>query len=342
MNKKNKIKAGVIGATGYTGEEIIKILSKHSNVEVTVLQAVIEKEEPISDIFPALKGKIDLMCQKPDWDAAIKKADLFFLALPHTVSMTAAPVFLNAGKKVIDLSADYRLPVMEYEKWYAAKHKDKLNIEKAVYGLPEAFSDKIKGANLIANPGCYPTSALMATMPLAKKGLADLNSIIIDAKSGATGAGRKASIALSFSEVNENIKAYKINEHQHKPEINMVLTKISGKKTDVVFAPHLISINRGILSTVYMELKKKMNTADLVVLYKNFYKGKPFVKVMNKGVLPTLRDVQHTNFCHIGIKVTANKAIVVSCIDNLLKGASGQAVQNMNLMYGFPEIQGLI
>ena len=335
------LKVAVIGATGYTGEELVKILASHKDVKITVLQAVVEKELPISKIFPHLSGKIDVVCKKPNPEEAKKKADLIFLALPHTVSMTLAPSFLKSGKNVIDLSADYRLDVNEYEKHYSASHKDKDNIKEAAYGLPELFKGEIKKAKLIANPGCYPTGALLAIAPLAEKSLIDLNTIIIDAKSGATGAGRKAHIALSFSEVNENIKAYKINEHQHKPEINMGINKLTGKNTDVIFVPHLIPVDRGILSTVYTDLKKKMNTAELIKLYKNFYKDEPFLGIMAEGILPAIRDVQHTNLCNIGIKVTGSKAILVSCIDNLLKGAAGQAVQNMNIMYGFEETEGL-
>ena len=336
------VRIAVIGATGYTGEEIVKILARHKGVKITVLQAVIEKEEPISDIFPHLKGAVDTICTKPDEKKAIKESDVIFLALPHRVSMCFAPRYLKAGKRVIDLSADYRLKSNEYEKWYGVKHTDAGNIEKAVYGLPELFKNRIKKAHLLANPGCYPTGASLAIAPLLQKGLINPDTIVIDSKSGATGAGRKAHISLTFSEVNENLKAYKINEHQHKPEINMVLSGIANKKVDVVFVPHLVPLNRGILSTVYMELEKKIDTGKVVELYKYFYSDKAFVRVMDEGTLPALRDVQFTNFCNIGLKVTGNRVIAVSCIDNLLKGAAGQAVQNMNIMCGFEETEGLL
>ncbi|MGB2705833.1 MAG: N-acetyl-gamma-glutamyl-phosphate reductase [Candidatus Omnitrophota bacterium] len=335
------LKVGVIGASGYTGEEIVKILARHKGVKIAVLQAVVENEVPISKIFPYLEGKVDLVCKKPDVKKARESADLFFLALPHTVSMAVAPEFLKSGKSVIDLSADYRLDVDEYEEWYGVKHKDAANIKKAVYGLPELFRDKIKKAKLIANPGCYPTGALLAVIPLVKAGLADINTMVIDAKSGATGAGRKAHISLSFSEVNENMKAYKIDEHQHKPEISMVIKDVTGKSPNVVFVPHLVPLNRGILSTVYMDLEKETSNVKINQIYKDFYKKEPFVRVMAEGELPTIRDVQYTNFCNIGIKVTGKKVIAVSCIDNLLKGAAGQAVQNMNIMCGFKEDEGL-
>ena len=336
------LKVGVIGATGYTGEEIVKILARHKSVDITTLQAVIEKEEPISDIFPSLKGMVDVICTKPDLAKAIKNTDLVFLALPHTVSMQVAPKFIKAGKKIIDLSADYRLELNEYEKWYGVKHTDAGNIEKAVYGLPELYRKEIKSAKLLANPGCFPTGANLALVPLAKKGLANLNTIIFDSKTGATGGGRKPSIALSFSEVNENIRAYKVNEHQHMPEINMVLGKVSGKNVRVTFVPHLMSISRGILTTAYVDLTKKISQKEAIKIFKDCYRDEPFVKVLNEGALPTLRDVQHTNLCVIGLKVTGSKLIVISCIDNLLKGAAGQAVQNMNIMCGFDEREGLV
>lgn len=335
------LRVGVIGATGYTGEEIVKILADHSSVKLTVLQAIVEKEQSFSSMFPALKGKVDIMIEKPDEKKAAGKADLFFLALPHKVSMQIAPKLIKAGKKVIDLSADYRLSVGEYEKWYGIKHTDKENIKNAVYGLPEINKDKIKKSSFVANPGCYPTSAALAIIPLIKEGIVSKENIIIDAKSGASGAGRKASIALVFSEVNENLKAYKINEHQHKPEINMALKAASGSNIDVVFVPHLIPMNRGILSTIYMDLTAKSDTGKITALFEKFYKNEPFVNVMDSGKLPAVRDVRNTNFCSIGVKVTGKKVIVVSCIDNLLKGASGQAVQNMNIMCGFSETEGL-
>lgn len=336
------LNVGVIGATGYTGEELIKILSGHSKVNISVLQAIVDKEKPISEIFPSLQGKVNCVCKKPNLKAASEAADLLFLALPHKVSMAACPVILKRGKSVIDLSADYRLSVSEYEKWYGAKHKDKAGLKEAVYGLPEFFREKIKRAKLIANPGCYPTGASLAIAPLIKTKLVNLATIIADAKSGVTGAGRKADLALSFSEVNESMKAYKINEHQHKPEIGMVLTRLAASEVDVVFVPHLVPLNRGILTTVYMDLKKNLSADEIISTYEAFYKDEPFTKVMSGGALPTLRSVQNTNLCNIGVKVSGRKVIAVSCIDNLLKGAAGQAVQNMNIMYGFNETEGLI
>ncbi len=335
------IKVGVVGATGYAGEEVIKILVNHKGIKITELSAVIDKEEPISSIFPALKGKIDLICKKPDAEAMAKNVDLVFLGLPHKVSMELVPIFLKAGKRVIDLSADYRLAPDVYKVWYGVEHKDKGNLPKAVYGLPELYHDAIKKADLIANPGCYPTSVILGIAPILKQNCIDTGHIIADSKSGVTGAGRKPDLALSFSEVNENLKAYKANEHQHKPEIIKILSEVAGKTLDVVFTPHLIPMNRGILSTIYLRLTRKLDTKDVIDIYEKFYKGKPFVRISAEGKLPQTKDVVLTNYCDIGLKVTGDILIVVSCIDNLKKGAAGQAVQNMNIMFGFDEKEAL-
>jgi len=336
------LKVGVVGATGYAGEEVIKILLEHKDAKITELSAVIDKEEPISGIFPAFKGKMDLICKKPNPDEMAKGVDLAFLALPHKISMEVAPTFLKAKKLVVDLSADYRLGADVYKVWYGIEHKDKDNLPVAVYGLPELYYDAIKKARLIANPGCYPTSVILGIAPALKEKLIDEGSIIADSKSGVTGAGRKPDLSLSFSEVNENLKAYKVNEHQHKPEMTKILSDVAGKAIDMVFVPHLIPMNRGILSTIYLKLSKKMETKAILDIYRNFYKGKPFVRIADEGKLPQIKDVVFTNYCDIGLKVAGGTLIVVSCIDNLTKGAAGQAVQNMNIMAGFAETEGLL
>lgn len=336
------LKVGIIGATGYTGEELIKILINHQDVKITVLQrANIENPVPISSIFPRFYGNYEIICEKIDFEKASKKADIFFLSLPHTISMTGVPIFLKNKKKVIDLSADYRLNLKEYEKWYKVKHQDSFNIKKAIYGLPELFRKEIKNAELIANPGCYSTSIILGLIPLLKKNLIKLNNIIVDSKSGVTGAGKKTDVSLLFSEVNESFKAYKVNEHQHKPEINMLIEKITNSKTDITFVPHLIPMDRGMLSTIYLDLKEKIDTTKAIEIYKNFYKNEPFVNILDQG-FPRTKDVQNTNFCNIAIKVSGKRIIVISAIDNLVKGASGQAVQNMNIICGFNEKQGLL
>ena len=340
--KQYMLKVGVVGATGYAGEEVIKILINHKGVRITELSAVIDKEEPISSIFPAFKGRCDLACHKPNAEAMAKNVDLVFLALPHKISMEIAPAFLKAGKIVVDLSADYRLDPDVYKTWYGMEHKDKSNLPNAVYGLPEIYSDSIKKAKLIANPGCYPTSAILGIAPAVKEKPIDDGSIIIDSKSGVTGAGRKPDLALSFGEVNENLKAYKVNDHQHKPEINKILSEVAHQKIEVIFTPHLIPMNRGILSTIYMKLKKPIDTKGAIDIYKKFYKGKPFVRIYDEGKLPQIKDIAGSNYCDIGLKVTGNMLIAVACIDNLKKGAAGQAVQNMNIIAGFDETEGLV
>ncbi len=339
------INVGIVGATGYAGEELIDIILRHPEVRITNISAKVEKPQGISDIFPKFKGRINLICGSPDIKKIAGSSDLMFLALPHTVSMEIAPQFLKAGKKVIDLSADYRLKDAKiYEKFYNSKHKDKLNLSEAVYGLPELYRQKIKNARLVANPGCYPTAAILALTPAVAMDLVDLSSIIIDAKSGVTGAGRKIDEGFLFSEINEDFKAYKVNIHQHSPEINQELSKLSGRKIKVTFVPHLLPLNRGILATVYLEKEQKLkSTKDSVIsLYKNFYKKEPFVRIKDAGDFPSIKDVVRTNFCDIGINDDADKIIIIAAIDNLLKGAAGQAVQNMNIMYKFPEHTGLI
>ncbi len=335
------INVGIVGATGYAGEELIEILLKHPNARITNISAKIDAPKAISDIFAKFKGKINLICKEPDVKEIAADCDLVFLALPHTVSMEIAPKLLKAGKGVIDLSADYRLKNTEiYEKFYHAKHKDKQHLAESVYGLPELYRAKIKTAKLIANPGCYPTVSILALAPLVAIGLINTESIIIDAKSGVTGAGRKIAESFLFSEINEDFKAYKINVHQHSPEINQELSKLAGKKINVTFVPHLLPINRGILTTVYVNKAQSGKTAkaqSLTNLYKKFYKTEPFVRVKEEGDFPRIKDVAMTNFCDIGIKDDGDKIIIVAAIDNLLKGAAGQAVQNMNIMHCFPE-----
>jgi len=336
------LKVGIIGVTGYAGEALIGILLKHPEVRIVSLSAKIEEPQLIEEIFPKFKNRISLICAEPNIKEINAKCDLLFLALPHTVSMQIVPKLLSGKKKVIDLSADYRLKDARiYEKFYGMKHKDKIHLKQAIYGLPELYRNKIKTANFVANPGCYPTCAILALAPLVALNLVDLDSIIIDAKSGVTGAGRKIAEGFLFSEINDDFKAYKINTHQHMPEINQVLSKFAGKKIDVTFVPHLLPLNRGIFETIYVK-KSKGKSQNLTHLYKKFYNKEPFVRIKEEGVYPGLKDVVGTNFCDIGIKDCGEKIIIVVTIDNLLKGASGQAAQNMNIMYKFPEMMGLL
>jgi len=337
------VKVAVVGATGYAGEELIKILLRHPDCKISHVCAKVDKAQKFSEFFPWAVGCLDLVCDNLDINVLKKEADVIFLALPHKTSMDVVPELIKANKIVIDLSADYRLSdVAEYQKWYSA-HKDIENLKKAVYGLPELYRDKIKKAKFIANPGCYPTSVILGLAPLLKNKLIDISSIIIDSKSGTTGAGRNPSMGLHFCEVNENFKAYKINKHQHMPEMDQELSKLAGKKLNVVFVPHLLPVNRGILSTIYTVVEgRQVTSSQIVDMYKKFYKDEKFVRVKNDGEFPQIKDVQHMNFCDIGISVDSNRIIIVSAIDNLVKGAAGQAVQNMNIISGFKETAGLL
>jgi len=340
------LKVAIVGATGYTGEELIRLLVDHPKVKITSLTAKIDKPQNISEIFSRLSGRIDLQCadlESVDDVAAISQ--VVFLALPHRVSMKFAPQFLQLGRKVIDLSADYRLKDTElYEKWYKVVHSSPDLVQKAVYGLPELYRAEIKKADLVANPGCYPTGIILGSAPLLKNGFVDVSDIIIDAKTGLSGAGRKAALDLHFSEITGNLKAYKINQHQHMPEISQELTNLAGESVKIVFVPHLVPLNRGILSTIYFKKSRKMGLEEALDLYKDFYKDEPFVRVKPSGQFPQIKEVFETNFCDIGIwtEQQSDTLIVISAIDNLGKGAAGQAVQNMNIMYNFKETAGLL
>jgi N-acetyl-gamma-glutamyl-phosphate reductase len=338
------VKVGIIGATGYTGEELIKILMRHPQAKLTYLAAKIDKAQPIEEIFPHLKNRLSLTCEIFDVEKAITRADIFLLAVPHTVAFTIAPMLLSHKKKVIDLSADYRLKNSGvYKEWYKVEHKDKGNLKKSVYGLPELYRENIKESDLIANPGCYPTAAILSICPAIVSDIIDYDPIIIDAKSGVTGAGRKASLSFFYSEINEGLRAYKIDNHQHMPEINQELSKLADKKISVTFCPHLVPMDRGILETIYLKLKKKMTLTQVLKIYQRFYKTEPFVRVVDNEFYST-KSVVNTNFCDIGFKLRddGKLLIVISTIDNLLKGAAGQAIQNMNIMCGFPEESGLL
>ena len=334
-----KIKVGIFGVSGYAGQKLVEILLKHPEVKITFGIVAPEEGSPeISEIIPQLKSLINIKCEnKPDWEKVEKNSDLIFLALPHSVSMKFCPQILRKGKKVIDLSADFRFKnVKTYEKWYIP-HTCAYLLEKAIYGLPEINREKIKGANFIANPGCYPTSVILGLLPVVKENIIE-EKIIIDSKSGLTGAGRTPSTAFLFPECNENLKAYKIGEHRHSPEMEEILNNFGTHNYQVLFVPHLVPINQGILSTCYVTLIQPYKEKQLQTIYENFYKDEPFVRIMEYGMSPSIKNVVNTNFCDIGIKLVGERQLVViSAIDNLIKGASGQAVQNMNIMYGFPE-----
>lgn len=338
------IRAGIVGVSGYSGKVVLDILLRHPQVRVTYVGAN-NTQGPLEDIWPDLRNRTQLYCEKFDPKKAAEMCDVIFLALPHTESMNCAGKLLAWGKKVIDLSADFRLrKPNEYKQWYGSEHKAPKLISKAVYGLPELFRERIKKAQFIANPGCYPTAAILALTPLVATGSETIDSITIDAKSGASGAGRKALNSLMFVEVNENFKAYKVLEHQHTPEINQCLSLISSSMVDVTFVAHLLPNSHGILETIYIRLNTEITPTEIQTLYKKFYKTESFVRVLPEGVQPETKNVVGTNFCDISIVVSQDKRLIVitSVIDNLVKGAAGQAVQNMNIMYQFKETEGLL
>lgn len=338
------LNVAIVGASGYTGLELIRILHCHPEVAVTCLTSEQSAGKRISEVFPTLRGRCDLVLENLEPVRVSEKADIIFTALPHKAAMEVVPTFLKLGRKVIDLSADYRLsdPAV-YGQWYEP-HLNPANLKKAVYGLPEIRRAKIRGAKLVANPGCYPTSIILGLAPLLKQGLIHPHSIISDSASGVSGAGRSAKVDSLYCEVNEGYKAYGVGGvHRHTPEIEQELSLLAGEPLKVTFTPHLVPMDRGILSTIYAAPLKEMTSADLVKLYTEFYAGEPFVRVLPQGCLPSTAFVRGSNFCDIAPLVDARtgRIIIVSAIDNLVKGASGQAVQNMNLVCGFPETTGL-
>ena len=339
-----KLKIAIVGSSGYAGGELYRLLLHHHHVTVTAVTSEKSAGQPLASIFPHLMGLTDLICEPLDPATIARKADVVFLALPHVTAQEAAFRFNQLGKKVVDLSADYRLsdPAL-YEKWYEHCHQYPDLLKQAVYGLPELHREAIKKAHLIANPGCYPTSAILGLAPLVKNGVIDLKTIVVDSKSGASGAGRSPSLAHHFCEVNEGLMAYKIGTHRHTPEIEQELGVLAGKAVTLSFTPHLIPMNRGILSTIYAALNMAIDSAKLHDMYKEFFRNEPFVRVLPVGGFPNARNVRGSNFCDIGVysDQRTGRAVVITAIDNLVKGASGQAIQNMNLMHGLDETEGL-
>ena len=337
------LKVGIYGASGYTGQELLRLLLRHPQAEVVALTSRRYAGVPVSDIYPVFVGLTDLVFVDASPEDVAGAADIVFLALPHGVSMAVAPIFLNAGKKVIDLSADFRLrDVATYEKWYS-RHTAPNIIKESVYGMPELYGDEIAKARLVANPGCYPTSVILGLAPLLKANWIDDSSIIADSKSGVSGAGREPQVGTLFCEVDEGFKAYKVGEHRHTPEMEQEISILAGCDVRISFTPHLLPITRGILSTIYATLQKDVTTAELIDLYRAFYKGKEFVRVYKAGTFPNISSVRGSNYCDIGLTVDARtkKVIIICAIDNLVKGAAGQAIQNMNLMCGLSEDTGL-
>lgn len=337
------IKTAVLGATGYAGIELVRILSSHPEADIRVLGSQSFDGQPISEVYKNFAHVLELECEKLDLDK-VSECDVAFTALPHGASKDVIPSLIDRGLKVIDLSGDFRYDdVKVYEEWYGQKHSSPELLAESVYGLPELYRDRIKDARLIGNPGCYTTCSILGAYPLLKSGLGSSENVIVDAKSGVTGAGRGLALAYHFCECTENTKAYKVATHRHTSEIEQELSKAAGREVIISFTPHLIPQKRGILSTIYINLNKECTTEELVELYKDFYKGEYFIRVKKAGELPETKHVAGSNFVDIGIVADprTKRAVIVSALDNIYKGAAGQAVQNMNLMFGLDEKTGI-
>ena len=337
------IRVGIVGASGYTGVELARLLANCPDVELTVATSRQYNGRNLAEVYPSLAGLVDIVCEDLAVNDLADKADLFFTAVPHQTAMAIVPDLLEVGKKVVDLSADFRLhDAKVYEQWYQA-HSAQQYLSEAVYGLPELHREHIAKARLVANPGCYPTSVILGLAPLLKAGIIDPDTLVVDSKSGASGAGRLAQTGTLFCEVTEGFKAYKVGEHRHTPEMEQEISLLSQRPVTISFTPHLLPISRGILSTIYAKLSKSVTDPAVGELYSNFYQDESFVRLCGSGHFPATQFVRGSNFCDIGFKVDkrTGRIIILSAIDNLVKGAAGQAVQNMNLMCGFPETKGL-
>jgi len=338
------IKVGIIGASGYTGAELCRILCNHPEIQITVATSRQYAGQTLTSIYPQLHKKVNLTFENLPIETLCTKADFFFTAVPHKTAMNLVPQLLAAGKKVVDLSADFRIrDVAVYEDWYQP-HSSAQLLEEAVYGLPELYRESIQQSYLVANPGCYPTSIILGLAPLLKAGAIRPETIIADSKSGTTGAGRTAQTGTLFCEVHDGFKPYKVGRaHRHTPEIEQELTKLADKQFNITFTPHLLPISRGILSTVYAELVSGYDRKRIDELYMQQYNDEAFIRLLDEDIFPATQYVRGSNFCDISYKIdpATNRMIVVSAIDNIVKGASGQAVQNMNIMCGFDETTGL-
>ena len=335
------IRIAILGATGYTARELLGLLLRHPEVEICALTTRQETQLHVDKVHPSLRGRLDLKLENLSPAEVAKRADCVFGCLPHAASAAVISELLDAGCRVVDFSADYRLDDPQvYTKWYNVKHPDPERMPKTVYGLPELFRKSIEGAKLVANPGCYPTAAILALAPLLKAGAIGPRGIVIDAKSGVSGAGRSPKPALHFPEANENLTPYGVGQHRHTPEIDLILSKWAEVETNVVFTPHLIPMDRGELITAYADTTGKTTTASLLKILEDYYADEPFVRVLEG--LPGTKQVANTNFCDVTVRKVGDKAVVFGAIDNLIKGASGAAVQNFNLMHGFPETMALL
>jgi len=339
-----KLKVGIVGGTGYTGVELLRLLSIHPSVELTAITSRGDAGLPVADMFPSLRGYVDLKFTDPA-QSNLTECDVVFFATPHGVAMSQAQELLGANVKVIDLAADFRLQDMAvFEKWYKMPHSCPEVLKKAVYGIPELYREQIKSAQVIGNPGCYPTTVLLGLAPLLEQGLIDFTApIIADSKSGVSGAGRKAEVATLFAESSDNMKAYGVSGHRHHPEIHAQLTELAGENVQFIFVPHLIPMIRGMLSTIYVKLSAKAKTVDMQALFEQRYQHERFVDVLPLGVLPETRSVRGSNQIRIALHKQDETGYLTLIVvqDNLVKGAAGQAVQNMNIMFDIAENTGL-
>lgn len=334
------LKVGIVGGTGYTGVELLRLLVAHPQVELPAITSRADAGTPVSQMFPSLRGRVDLAFSHPD-EAHLDQCDVVFFATPNGIAMQQVRALLDAGVKVIDLAADFRIKdVAEWEKWYGMSHACPDLVAEAVYGLPEVNRDKIKQARLIANPGCYPTAVQLGFIPLLEAGVIETGSLIADSKSGVSGAGRKAEVRALFAEAGDNFKAYGASGHRHLPEIKQGLASVTGAPVGLTFVPHLTPLIRGIHATLYAKLTKEV---DLQALFEQRYAGEAFVDVLPAGGMPETRSVRGSNICRIAVHRPqgGDTVVVLSVIDNLVKGAAGQAVQNMNILFGLPEHTGI-
>jgi N-acetyl-gamma-glutamyl-phosphate reductase len=339
------VRVGIIGALGYAGQELVRLLLRHPGVEVVELADLMEAEVPLGEMLPAFRKKTQLTIRHVNVERLKHAVETVFLALPHKVSQNYVPEFYKAGKRVIDLSADFRFRDPElYEKTYELRHLHRDLLKVAVYGLPEVNREQIRSARLIAVPGCYPTSVLLGLAPIIRAEWVDRATIIADSKSGVSGAGRTPGRATHFPECNESMKAYSVAAHRHCPEIEEKLSQWAEAAVRITFVPHLVPMNRGILSTIYVGLKQVVAGAEVHALFEHRYRDEPFVRLCPTGTVPETKDVIYTNFCDIGLKIDepARRLIIISAIDNLIKGAAGQAVQCFNIAHGFPETEALL
>ena len=337
-----KLSVCILGASGYTGAELIRLLQGHPQASISHLTASRHAGRALAEVFPHLGGITDLELSSPDPSLIPHDTDVVFAALPHGASAELIEEIYGRDIRIIDLGADFRLKEGTYKKWYG-DHPCAHLLENAVYGIPELHAEQISEAKLVANPGCYPTSSILPLAPLLENGMVETEGVIIDSKSGASGAGRNPSLDLHFCEISEGMKAYKVGEHRHTPEIEQGLSDFLGSKVEVVFTPHLIPISRGILSTIYVNLSGSHTTRELLDALGQFYGNSPFLRILPEGIFPNTSCVRGSNFCDIGVKANSDKktAVLVCAIDNLVKGASGQAIQNMNIMLDLPESLGL-